>query len=320
MEIQVEGLRFERENRLVLDIPSLRLNGGRTTIILGPNGAGKTTLLRLIAALERPGAGRILAGGSPVDMASRARQNVAYAFQEDVFLRQSVRENLALGLRLRGLRRKEIDDRIDEAAHLLGISHLLGRRADRLSGGEGRRAGLARALCLRAPLVLLDEPLAGLDPATYARLLDDLPQVLHAFRATTILVTHDRNEALRLGEDLVVLVDGRVHAAGGKREIVLNPTGPAVAEVLGYTVLVVDGRRVAVPPGALRLGPGPVEFTFLVEELLDLVERREMAGYIGDVRVHVTAPATEPLPDPGDRVLVHAERACDLPRVDHKDH
>ena len=257
MDVQIEGLRFRRDDRVVLDIPSLRLRGDRTTAILGPNGAGKTTLLRLIAALERPSEGRILAGGIPVRPDIRTRQNVAYVFQEDVFLRQSVRENLELGLRLRGVLERERNERIDGAAHLLGIAHLLDRRADHLSGGEGRRASLARALCLRAPLVLLDEPLAGLDPATYARLLDELPQVLGAFGATTVLVTHDRHEALRLGQDLVVLVDGRVHAAGGKREVVLNPAGTAVAEILGYSVLIANGRRVAVRAGGLTAWTRP---------------------------------------------------------------
>lgn len=309
MDVLIDGLRFEREARVVLDIPSLQLRGDRTTAILGPNGAGKTTLLRLIAALERPAGGRIFADGTAV----HPGQNVAYVFQEHVFLRQSVRENLELGLRLRGVSRSERTERIDEAARLLGISHLLDRRADRLSGGEGRRASLARALCLRAPLVLLDEPLAGLDPPTYARLLDELPQLLDAFGATTILVTHDRQEALRLGQDLVVLVDGRVHAAGKKRDVVLNPTGTAAAEILGYTVLdTTAGRRVAVRTGALEPGPGVVEFWMVVEGLLDLVDHREIVGRIGDVRVHVTAPPTSDVPQPGARVLVHADRACEM--------
>jgi ABC-type sugar transport system ATPase subunit len=311
MEVRIEGLRFERDNRVVLDIPALQLRGDRTTVILGPNGAGKTTLLRLIAALERPREGRILAGGAPVRPGVRMQPPVAYVFQEHVFLRQSVRENLELGLRLRGLHRSERNERIEEAAHLLGIAHLLERRADRLSGGEGRRAGLARALCLRAPLVLLDEPLAGLDPATYVRLLDELPRVLQAFNATTVLVTHDRHEALCLGEDLVVLVEGRVHAAGAKRDVVSNPVGAAVAEVMGYTVLVADGERVAIRPGALKLGPGSLEFSMLVEELLDLVDHREIVGWIDTVRVHVTA-SRGPLPQPCERVLVHADGAWNI--------
>ena len=312
MDIQIEGLLFERNDRVVLDITLLRLPANRTTAILGPNGAGKTTLLRLIAGLESPRQGCILAGGSPVGPDSRTRQNVAFVFQENVFLRQSVRENLELGLRLRGVRTYERNQRIHDAAGLLGIEHLLDRRADRLSGGEGRRASLARALCLRAPLVLLDEPLAGLDGPTYARLLDELPQVLGAFGATTVLVTHDRHEALRLGEDLVVLVDGRVHAAGGKREVVLNPPGTAVAEILGYTVLPANGRRVAVRAGGLKIGPGPVEFWMVVLELQDLVDHVAIVGRIDDVRVRVAAGLSVEMPRPGERVLVHAEQACHM--------
>ena len=127
MDVQFDGVRVARGDRFVLDIPSLRVRGARTTAILGPNGSGKTTLLRLIAGLERPRAGGILIGGSPIG----PRPTVAFVFQEQVFLRQSVRENLELGLRLRGVERGETGDRAEEAARLLGIAHLMDRRADR---------------------------------------------------------------------------------------------------------------------------------------------------------------------------------------------
>jgi ABC-type sugar transport system ATPase subunit len=309
MDVQIEGLRFRRDGRVVVDIASLVLRKGRTTAILGPNGAGKTTLLRLIAGLEIPGEGRIAVGGTVVRRDIRTRHDVAYVFQERVFLRQSVRNNLELGLKLRGVPKAERTARVDEAAHLLGISHLLERTADRMSEGEGRRASLARALCLKAPLALLDEPLAGLDPPTYARLRDDLPHLLGALGATTVLVTHDREEALRLGDDLVVLVDGRVRSAGGKRDVVLNPAGPEVAGLLGYAVVRANGRRVAIPPGAFHLGPGSMEFLMAVEARLDLVDRLELLGRIDDVRVHVVVAAGVEPPQPGDRVVVHAERA-----------
>jgi ABC-type sugar transport system ATPase subunit len=306
MDLQLDDVRVERDGRLVLEIPALHVRGGRTTAVLGPNGSGKTTLLRVLSGLERPRTGRVGFGGSG------QRPQVAYVFQEEVFLRQSVRDNLELGLRLRGVGKAQRRGRVEEAAGLLGVAHLLDRRADRLSGGEGRRVGLARALCLRAPLVLLDEPLEGLDERTHSRLLDELPRLLAAFDATTLLVTHDRREALRLAQDLVVLVDGRVHAAGDKREVVTRPRAREVAEVLGYTVLGLDGRWVAVPPGALTPGPGRVEFSMVVEHVVDLVDSREMVGHIGEVRVHVGLPHAGDAPTLGGRVLVHAERSCDL--------
>ena len=312
MDVTIEGLRFERNRRVVLDVSSLHLRGGRTTAILGPNGAGKTTLLRLIAALERPAQGRIVADGASPTPDVRWRQHIAYVFQDEIFLQQSVRTNLELGLRLRGLGHTERIARIERSADLLGIAHLLDRRADRLSGGEGRRVSLARALCLQASLVLLDEPLAGLDPPTYLRLLDELPQLLDAFKSTTVLVTHDRDEALRLGQDLVVLVDGKVQAAGEKLDVARNPGRTAVAQVLGYTILDIDARHIAVPPGALVPGPGPIEFRMVVEDLLDLVHHREIVGRVGDVRVHVAMPHTAVMPQRGDCLLIHTERACDV--------
>jgi ABC-type sugar transport system ATPase subunit len=308
MDVDFHDVVVEREGRTILALPALRLASGRTTAILGPNGAGKTTLLRVLAGLERPRRGHVRVGAS----ASRPAEQLAYVFQEDVFLRQSVRANLEFGLRLRGLNVAERTARIRDAADLMGIASLLDRRADHLSGGEGRRVSLARALSLRAPLLLLDEPLAGLDAQTYSHLLDELPQLLAAAEATTVLVTHDRHEALRLAQDLVVLVGGQMLASGDKRKIVSSPGSAAVADVLGYSVLPVGDGLVAVPPGGLRVGSGAPEWTLEVEDVVDLVERRQAVGRIGNRRVHVGLESGAAPPRRGEQVPVHARRAVEL--------
>jgi len=307
MEVSLEGVRVERDGRVLLDVPSLLLRGGRTIAILGPNGSGKTTLLRVISGLDRPHTGRVLIGGLPAH-----ESRVGYVFQEQVFLRRSVRDNLELGLQLLGLAPAERLVRMDEASRLLGITHLMDRRADRLSGGEGRRVSLARALCLRAPLVLLDEPLEGLDRPTYSRLLHELPQLLAAFNATRVLVTHNPGEALRFAQDLVVLVDGRVHASGEKRDVAINPRVPEVAEALGYFVVIRNGQRLAIPPDALRPGPGAVEFLMEVDEVIDLATSTEIAGRIDEVRVNVELPAGSDKSARGNRICVHADRFFEL--------
>lgn len=311
MEVRFDEVEFGYGQRSVVRIPRLAIRANRVTAILGPNGAGKTTLLRLVAGLDRPRAGRVTVDGGPPQPRKRA---AAFVFQEHVFLRRSLRENLELGLRLRGRRRDDAGAQALGALHSLGIGALADRRADQISGGEARRASLARALCLGAPLLLLDEPLAGLDGKTYAQLLDDLPAVLAESRtATTLLVTHNREEAFRMADDLVVLVDGQVLASGTKQEVGLNPRTREVADVLGYAILAAGDRAVAVPSHSLRVGSGP-EPTFVgeVEVVLDLIDTWDVILRVGTVKVHLPLPRSEPAPRHGDRLPLTAERAYDL--------
>ncbi len=300
MEVRLDGVRFSRGERAVLDIPGLAFAHGSTTALFGPNGSGKTTLLRLIAGLETPGAGKV----SPA--------HVAFSFQRPVFIRGSVHQNLELGLLLRRVAEVERRDRIHEAAEGFGIVHLLERRARALSAGEAQRVNLARALCLRAPVTLLDEPLAGLDRGSRGRLLEELPHLLRTFATTTILVTHDREEAFRLAEELVVLVAGRVLARGPSGDVYRSPGDAATAELLGYTIVSCGAGTIAVPPGGLRPVSAPEGEDFRVERTVDMGNHRDVIGLIGPARVTMRLPEGNAVPHPGQVIRVRIDRGVRL--------
>lgn len=311
MDVVVEGLRFERRGRTVLDVPALRFASHGTTAVLGPNGSGKTTLLRLIAGLERPAAGRMLVVGE-AGARPPAPADIALAFQEPVFVSGSVRRNLDLALRFRDLGPVARAARILEAARECGIEAVLDRPARQLSSGEARRASLARALALRAPVTLLDEPLAAIDRHTRLQLLDDLPRLLATFAATTVLVTHDREEAFRLADDLVVLVDGRVRAAGPKAAVYARPPDRVTAELLGYTVVPVGGGEIAVPPGGFRRGDGGLALTMLVERVVDMGNHRHALGTVEGARVDLRLPDGQAAPESGERIPIGAPTSITL--------
>lgn len=313
MDVTLDGIAVVRGGRTVLDVAPVSFLSGTTTAVFGPNGAGKTTLLRVIAGLERPARGRVRIGNSATQPLRRAPPCTALAFQQQVFVTGSVRENLALGLSLRGVPAEEQERRIAEAAAGLGFADLLDRPARHLSTGEAQRVNLARALALRAPVTLLDEPLSGIDRIARVQLLDDLPRLLATFATTTVLVTHDREEAFRLADHLVVLVAGTVRAAGPKAAVYRAPGDRTVAELLGYTVLPVPTGLVAVPPGGMRPGRGTPGFTLAVARVVDMGNHMHVFGWVDAARVDLRLAHGEPLPEPGAAIEVHAASCVPLP-------
>lgn len=306
MDVSIKDLDLSQNGRTVLQIPALIFPRGTTTAVFGPNGSGKTTLLRAIAGLEQPSRGGVWLGGVPAGQDQKARQRVGIAFQAAVFLRGSVRHNLDLALRLREVPGSDRQSRIDDAARECGVAYLLDRPAHQLSGGEAQRVNLARVLALRAPVTLLDEPLSGLDRIARNQLLADLPRLLAKFAATTILVTHDREEAFRLADRLVILTGGAIRAAGVKSWIYAHPPDRETAELLGYTVLPFDGRLIAVAPGGLRPGNGPFRFVIDVEQVIDMGNHMHLIGTIEDQRVDLRLPAGVAPPVEGSSLKVHA--------------
>ena len=202
----------------------LALAEGRRTVLLGPNGAGKSVLLRVLHGLLAPDRGTVLWRGRAMDAAARSAQ--AMVFQRPVMLRRSARANLRFALAAAGVPRRERAERADAALERAGLAHLAARPARALSGGEQQRLALARALLTEPDLLLLDEPTASLDPAATAA-VEAMVREASLAGVTVLLVTHDRGQARRLGEDAIFLDNGRVAESGPARSVLEAPRSPA---------------------------------------------------------------------------------------------
>ena len=232
--VQVRDLAVARGGQPVLEIERLELPAEAVTAVIGPNGSGKSTLVGTLQLLLRPQRGALLLGGAPMGAdAVGTRRRMAAAFQQPLLLSMSVRSNVELPLRLRGLGRRERRERAERWLERFGVGHLGGRHARQLSGGEAQRVSLARAFAAGPELLLLDEPFAGLDAPTRAALIDDFAAILSETRPTTMLVTHDRDEALRLGDYAALLMEGRVRQWGTAREVFDRPVDAEAAAFVG---------------------------------------------------------------------------------------
>lgn len=232
--VQIRGLRIRRSKVMVLDVPSLDVEKGEVLAVVGPNGAGKTTFLLALANLLGRQEGEILFAGKSVRRwdALDHRRRISLVFQNPLLLDMSVSDNVALGLRFRRRPAAEIQNRVSEWLHKLGIQNLAERRAGELSGGEAQRTCLARAFVLNPELLLLDEPFPALDPPTRLKLLDDLAALLADDHRTAVLVTHNLKEAGKLSDRVAVIVGGRLRQVGPANQIKRRPADAEVAAFL----------------------------------------------------------------------------------------
>jgi multiple sugar transport system ATP-binding protein len=212
----------------------LRVADGELLVLVGPSGCGKTTTLRLVAGLERPTAGTIRIGGASMNGRPPRDRDVAMVFQDyALYPHMTVRRNLAFALTLRKVGKDEIAKRVAAAADLLRLGDLLDRKPGDLSGGEQQRAALGRAIAREPGCLLLDEPLSNLDAALRIELRGELRSLHERLRRTTIHVTHDRDEALALGDRVAVMRAGAVEQIGTPDEVRAAPANAFVATFLG---------------------------------------------------------------------------------------
>lgn len=219
----------------VLQPLDLTIGAGETLVLLGPSGCGKTTTLRMIAGLERPDAGgRVRFGDEDVTRLPIEKRRVGMVFQNyALFPNFTVRGNVAYGLKLRGLPSAQVDKRVDELLDLVHLTPYADRAIAQLSGGQKQRVALARALAPEPRVLLLDEPLTALDAKLRETVRADMDRLLRGLGVTTVYVTHDQDEAMALGDRIVVMSAGRIEQIGAPRDIYYQPASRHVANFVG---------------------------------------------------------------------------------------
>jgi sulfate/thiosulfate transport system ATP-binding protein len=220
---------FEALHGVSLEIPS-----GSLTALLGPSGSGKSTLLRVIAGLEVPDSGSVVIDGRDATALAPQQRGIGFVFQHyAAFKHMTVRENVAFGLRVRKRPKGEIAARVGELLGIVGLAGYADRYPSQLSGGQRQRMALARALAVEPGVLLLDEPFGALDAKVRAELRAWLRRLHDEVQVTTVLVTHDQEEAMDVADRIAVLNDGAIEQAGAPRELYERPATPFVMGFLG---------------------------------------------------------------------------------------
>jgi putative spermidine/putrescine transport system ATP-binding protein len=335
-ELAVTGLDVAyRPGRPVVHGVGLRVAGGTLTALLGPSGCGKSTVLRAVAGLLAPAAGDIVLDGRSVKGVPAERRPVGLVFQKPLlFGHLSAGDNVAFGLRMRGMPRTARRRRAAEMLERVGLGGLAERRVGELSGGQEQRVALARALVLEPRVLLLDEPFSQLDADLRGRMRELVRRVQRELAVTMLFVTHDQQEAVELADDVVLMLDGRVEAAGPPSRFYTDPPSLAAARFFGPVNEVPgvgDGALFSCPlgpltvddpglgPGVLvvrpecvQLGPAPVTPNTVPATVLEVRFRGTLRTVVvacpGDAVLTATVPPAFAV-DAGDRTQVHLPTA-----------
>jgi len=255
--VEVRDLVVVRGARPVLTIDHLAIADRETLALVGPNGAGKSTLLLALASLVRLARGQVWFRGSPVGSGDELayRRHIGLVLPDPLLLNTSVFANVAAGLRFRGVSSADSGARVMDWLGRLGVGHLSRRPAREISSGEAQRVSLARALVLEPDLLLLDEPFASVDAATRATLLDDFERLLRETHVACVIVTHDLDEAVRLGDRMAVVVEGQLRQCDAPERVLSAPLDGEVAAFVGAETRL-PGRVVSTHEGIALVDVG----------------------------------------------------------------
>jgi sulfate transport system ATP-binding protein len=232
--ISVTGVTKRFGDYTALDDVSIEVPDGSLTALLGPSGSGKSTLLRIIGGLEAPDAGRVEIHGEDATAVAPQRRGIGFVFQHyAAFKHMTVRDNVAFGLTVRKRPKAEIAARVDELLEIVGLAGYQTRYPSQLSGGQRQRMALARALAVEPKVLLLDEPFGALDAKVRADLREWLRKLHDEVHVTTLLVTHDQEEAMSIADQIAVMDNSRIEQVGAPRELYDRPATPFVMRFLG---------------------------------------------------------------------------------------
>ncbi|RGE23358.1 ABC transporter ATP-binding protein [Leucobacter sp. wl10] len=329
--VSVQGVHKQFGDLVAVKELDIEIRAGEFFSMLGPSGSGKTTVLRMIAGFEEPTSGRILLHGQDVTRSAPFDRQVNTVFQDyALFPHLSITENVAYGLRVRGVSGTERARLVSEALEQVQLAHVAERRPSQLSGGQRQRIALARALILRPKVLLLDEPLGALDKQLREQMQFELKQIQREVGITFIFVTHDQEEALTLSDRVAVFNDGRIEQVGSPRDVYEFPRTEFVAGFLGITNLLSgeNARRILgvgtphsvrpervhlVEPTApveartVALGGSVLEAVYAGARTRYLVETEHGVRFISE-RQNSQTPRTEPGIRRGDTVSLRFAR------------
>ncbi|MEM1355414.1 MAG: sn-glycerol-3-phosphate ABC transporter ATP-binding protein UgpC [Planctomycetota bacterium] len=258
-QVVLDGVQkvYEGQVRVVEDF-SLHIADGEFVVLVGASGCGKSTTLRMVAGLEEITAGTITIGDRVVNAVAPKDRNIAMVFQSyALYPHMTVYKNMAFALKLRKMAKPEIDRRVTQAAQKLGIEHLLDRKPKALSGGQRQRVALGRAIVREPACFLFDEPLSNLDAKLRTTTRAELKRLHQDLKTTSIYVTHDQEEALTLGDRIVVMSEGRIQQADRPLEVYRNPANRFVAGFIGMPPMnFIEGRLESAALGLRFEGGG----------------------------------------------------------------
>ena len=243
----------------VLKNINLKVEQGEVFALIGPTGAGKTTLLRLLDLIDTPASGKIYINGVDTDASAKTRlamrRRMAFVLQKPAVFNMSVYDNVACGLKWRGMSKSNIPEKVSSILAMVGLTAEINRKARTLSGGEVQRVAIARALAIEPELLLLDEPTANLDPTSASRVEELITGIIQRFATTIIMTTHDMSQGQRLADRMGVLVDGEILQTGSSGDVFTTPRNREVADFVGIENII-DGRITASEDRVVTIDAG----------------------------------------------------------------